>query len=506
MESLPLLIMIIGLTIGLGFAAASVDAREVKADWANRRCDPLVIAGGFMYKPDSDKRSSSEFAFDNFKFCTERFVKHTIMGSLTPFFALFKPIIGLASGVSKVFNGLRQMLHSMYNSFLQIIGKFYKIFERYIIETSRVTQLLKASFGKINASLTASIYMAISLMTAGYNAFKFMILVTQIILGILSGLSIILFFVLAPFGSLIAAVTAAISIAVNTVIGVAMGDGFENQNITKDAFCFTGDTLIQMSNGITKKISELSAGEKLANGFGYLQGMLYCDGSRVDLYNYQGILVSGEHLVFEEGKYIRVADSSVARQTTVKAERLFCPVTTSQKVPIIGNQGIITFADWEEMNEEEAEAAWQKAVCDKLNAGEANCCLGEIGGDVSVMCASRGKISIRDIQIGDCIDYINNKGIIDTTRVLGVYKGNATTLGESTDIGCGVWIGDSEHKWYKHNKLHLNPGLVAYHLITESGTFLALKKGQLIHVRDFTEVGLHNLPSLTPQVITKLNA
>ena len=145
MDTLPLVILVIALTIGLGITAGSVDAQAVKADWANRRCEPLVISSGFMYKPKSDDRSAGEFAFDNMKFCTEKFVKHTIMEGLAPVFASFAPIIGLAGGVNKIFDGLRQMLHSMYMSFLGIIQKFYQIFERYIIETSRVLDIMLLS-------------------------------------------------------------------------------------------------------------------------------------------------------------------------------------------------------------------------------------------------------------------------------------------------------------------------------------------------------------------------
>ncbi len=102
---------------------------------------------------------------------------------------------------------------------------------------------------------------------------------------------------------------------------------------------------------------------------------------------------------------------------------------------------------------------------------------------------------------------MNKKGLIDTTRVLGIYKGDATTLKSSSDIGYGVWKADSESQWRKSN-IHSYPGYkgIAYHLITESGTFLAIAANKMLHIRDFTEVGLHELPKLTSQVITKLNS
>jgi hypothetical protein len=506
MDTLPLVILVIALTIGLGITAGSVDAQAVKADWASRRCEPLVISSGFMYKPNSDDRSAGEFAFDNMKFCTEKFVKHTIMEGLAPVFASFSPIVGLAGGVTKIFDGLRQMLHSRFMSFLGIIQKFYKIFERYIIEASRITQQLRSSFMKINASLVASVYLSISILTAGYNSFKFIVLVTKIILGVLSGLAFVLMFVLAPFGAIIAAVTGVITTSISIIINKEMS-GFEGEPYKEsEAFCFAPETKIKMADGTLKSISELSAGEKLADDCGHVQGMLIFDASNVDLYNYQGILVSGEHLVLESGKWIRVADSKEAIADSTKVPVLFCPVTTSHKVPITGTSGTIIFADWEEMDEESI-GTWEKAVENVLRTGEYNSAIGEIGGDVSIICATRGKTAIRDVQIGDYIDCINKKGLIDKTQVIGIYKGDATTLKSSSDIGYGVWKADAHAQWYKSH-IHSYPGYkgIAYHLITESGTFLAIAANKMLHIRDFTEVGLNELPKLTSHVIAKLNS
>lgn len=505
METLPLVVLIIALTIGLGITAGSIDAKAIKANWAERRCDPLVIASGFMYKPDTDQRSAAEFGFNNLKFCTEKFVKHTIMEALSPIFTAFTPIVGLAGGVNKIFNGLRQMLHSMYMTFLQIIQKFYQIFERYILQASRITYQLRSSFMKINASLVATVYMAFSIMTAGYNSFKFIITTSKIILGIISAM----LFVIAPFGALIGSVSSALTTTISVIINREMPDGFKGTQYNQsDAFCFAPDTKIKMNDGTDKRISELSAGERFADNLGQVQGMLTFDGSNVTLFNYNGVLVSGEHLVLEDGSWKRVADSSSAHAVSTKVKTLFCPVTTSHKVPVIGEKDTILFADWEEMDEDEI-CVWDEAVRKILNVETSESSfsgVGELGGDVYVMSPTHGKTAIRDVQIGDYIDCINKKGLIDTTRVLGIYKGDSTTLKSSSSIGCGVWKTDGAGKWYK-DSTSTYPGYkcIAYHLITEAGTFLAIAANKMFHIRDFTEVGLDQLPHLTPEVIAKLN-
>ena len=65
----PIILVILGLTVGLAFIFAYMNVEKIKADWPNQRCNPLVMISGFLYKPSDDTRSSGEFAQDNFQFC-----------------------------------------------------------------------------------------------------------------------------------------------------------------------------------------------------------------------------------------------------------------------------------------------------------------------------------------------------------------------------------------------------------------------------------------------------
>ena len=54
---LPLLLLVIALTIGVGVTGTIADRASVMANWSEYRCDVGPMFMGFLYKPSDDKRS-----------------------------------------------------------------------------------------------------------------------------------------------------------------------------------------------------------------------------------------------------------------------------------------------------------------------------------------------------------------------------------------------------------------------------------------------------------------
>jgi hypothetical protein len=68
----------------------------------------------------------------------------------------------------------------------------------------------------------------------------------------------------------------------------------------------------------------------------------------VPLYTYEGVVVSGEHLVLEDGKWVYVEHSSKSIPFVgPNPELIYCFNTTDHRVPI----GQTVFADYEEIEE-----------------------------------------------------------------------------------------------------------------------------------------------------------
>jgi len=73
--------------------------------------------------------------------------------------------------------------------------------------------------------------------------------------------------------------------------------------------CFVKGTLIKMADGTTKPVEQIDIGDIVAvGGFVFATGKFLID----NLFEYKGIKVSGSHMVQEDGKWTRVADSKHA--------------------------------------------------------------------------------------------------------------------------------------------------------------------------------------------------
>jgi hypothetical protein len=74
-------------------------------------------------------------------------------------------------------------------------------------------------------------------------------------------------------------------------------------------FCFDPNTLVQMANGIEKKIKDIQLGDNTKGG--EVTGVFQFKASD-EIHNYKGVTVAGSHYVKEDGKFIMVQDSPIS--------------------------------------------------------------------------------------------------------------------------------------------------------------------------------------------------
>ncbi len=122
--------------------------------------------------------------------------------------------------------------------------------------------------------------------------------------------------------------------AVGAVIGGAIGG----------ALCFHPDTPIKMKDGFHKFIRDIQIGDIVFKG-----GKVYTISSHYNgspMYDYKGVLVTGSHAVYEDGKWVRVKDSREGILTDIKCRVVF---SFSCKNHIIFSDDI-QFADYDEID------------------------------------------------------------------------------------------------------------------------------------------------------------
>jgi hypothetical protein len=236
------------------------------------------------------------------------------------------------------------------------------------------------------------------------------------------------------------------------------------------------------------KIKDLKLDDILSDG-GKVEGILEVNGTGTDIYTLKGVHVSGDHLVFYEplNKWILVKEHPEAHKEIKQEPILICLNTSSREIPIQG----IRFRDWEEIPTErpDIQKGWNELVANLL--GSQSVTEAEdypLFSGAWFVQTPDGKVALRDVQIGEKIQDIDNKW----TKVLGIYQGLETASESQT----AFWTTDSI--WWKTDSSWAQKNVSAtkkpykqkgYHLVTGSGSFTIFSDTAEEGVRDFTEVG-----------------
>ena len=505
------------LTIGLTAVVNTAFRVNVGANWEEQRCDPYVVPIAGFFKPSNDPRTAAQFATDNWSFCQKEYVQNAIRiaaevpQELADAEAATVGIIqDVSSVVADVFFDLWNVCYESYTAFMEQMKGVAKKFQNFMVNLYGIIE-------RLNASALSIIYGLIALIISILNSIQVTLIVAIIVIGIIIALQIILFFVLLPISGLIITVTAIVSVvvvAVATAIAAAMV-----AELFEPGCCFAKGTPVQLPGGATKPIEAIRVGDTLSDG-GRVTAV-HTFRTNDPVYNLHGVRVTGDHLLFMDATqrmYVSEHPDSVLEEPLLwSATDLWCLTTTTRRIPCLSNGGMILFADWEEIAEEDMDAlkTWFKTVWRTLNKGEpaphnvAEYILESEAGispDCKVMCQSWwGRPvarPIRDVRIGDRVF----DGPDSTTLVVGkvLLAGDQTTDAVEVAVGqlvsCACWTKQSG-LWKPAvgpiREIHLASWQQLY---TQSGQFI-LEGG--VPIRDASDVGLSSLRPLVESIVLK---
>jgi len=488
MEAIYLFILLlIGLTIILGIILGDSSRTDVIAHWAERRCDFDVMIAAFTYKPADDTRSPFEFSSDNFRFCvgskTSDYLK-TIFGAL---FEVLRKQMDAGDVMGQVMKVLRVQLNNIYAPFSKMMNNFWVKFKQMGALASRIFQHLYMAMKKAAATAIASVYAAIALQTSFLNGIDLVINVIMIVLYIMLALAVIFFLPLLPVMVFVFMATAGIESAFPGRTG-GMGA----------VFCFAPDTQIVMRDLTLKRIDQINLGDILLSNQ-KVQAVIQVPGSSAPLYNLDGVLVSGDHRIWniEKQDWILVKDDPSAIKTTEVLDTLWTLITSNRQIPVASSNDVKLFSDWEELpTSDESAVVWETIVRSILTntafkstmvPQHAPC----FDKTILVKKYQAGWVPISTIQRGDWI--MNEK---HWTRVIGTCEREVG--GGIGDKGArmsdGVWIKGGLGGWNHPKGPSDSWSWQGCTLITDSGSFNIRLSDSTDHtVRDFTEVGWMNL-------------
>ena len=477
------------LLVGLAAAFSYGQRAEIMANWALRRCDPGVVASAYLYKPDSDTRTVADFTKDNFQFCQGKLAKDVIDTVSYPVKVIQEKQKDIVGGIMSGVGALGELGNKLASFFNQIMESVKRRFAATYVQIQQTFSHLLNIMGKIMASITAMAMALIGVLVSLTTLIQFSLYVLSVIIGILIALMVIFAAFLAPVSWLVFAGIAVVGILAGVIAGV----------ITQSAFCIAGETPVILADGSTKPVSEVKVGEVLADGSHVTATMKF----RVPLTKYEplvsihGVIMSPTHMVeISDFKPIAAKDHPEAVPAFARQE-LYNLNTTSRRIPVMSERGVVTLLDYEEIAEDDTEGIenWKKHVFQFLNPGvplrnenPENIEAG-IDGLLTVNLKDGRQIPLGAILCGDKIECFGG-----FTTVCGIVELIAEDAVLYEGMTAGVWIHNGL-EWTSSENIPWKPsmpiksGKKLYNLFTESGNFVV--DGYL--VRDFSEVGLADL-------------
>ena len=309
-------LLIVGVIL-YTYAQATLD--DVKTDWVKYRCNPIYMpfAGGIQ--PDVT-------TYENFQFYVSSMAQQIFKHLLDPVYMLFGVINGLLGTVGhdlRYFRNFISGIQTFISSFTaETFGKIHASFGVLMSLMTRVRDIMNRLMG--SAAYTATIAMtSVKLVQALVELMKTIIIA---IIIILFAIGLILVFV--------APQLLGFAIFLGTFVGLS--------------YCFHPDTPIKLKNRDTVLLKHVKVGDILSSG-ARVTATMNCLAKDVPLYVYDGTVVSGTHLVKEDGRwtYIEKAKGSVPYDGPAP-NTLICLNTSDHQIPI----GHTVYADYEEIEEE----------------------------------------------------------------------------------------------------------------------------------------------------------
>jgi len=494
------LAILLTLTFGFGLARILVglQLKEIVDNWKNYRCDPQVMMMAGMFKPNDDPRSSFDFTSDNFNFCSTELAKAALNTALKPVYDVFFQLTHSATQSIGFTMNLRTLASNLFNGLNRLFDIFNRRFNLTLHELHKSFIKQFNAIQKAHAIANASVYAGISLIQGIMNFIKFMVTIVISILVILVVITILFFWLLAPVTPLILA-----SIVTAASFGGAVGG-------MADSFCFEPSTPIILTNGTTKPICEIKIGDVLLNGSTVTSLMKFAADSHTIMRNLDGIHVSSSHIVYDLDKAVFVKDHYLSKEIICAEKLLYCLNTSDHTIPVKGSSRIWNFADWEELDCENMDD-WDSFIHEFLNPGtkysESDKTILESEAGFSketlILCKSGLEKQIDEIVIGDIV-----QDGLGWTKVVGLVTVEGSCAVETgTTFGftgsCANWI-YVENTWKRASSIkewsEMAPVNTLYSLFTESGTFTINN----INIRDFSEIGLHNINSTYDFTLSRL--
>lgn len=315
-------ILIVGVIL---YANARQNFDDVKKNWVQYRCHPAYMPFSSMFGDDTTA---------NLSFCTNAFAKEIFGYATDPVYKLFEMFQGMIESFLGQINHFLTYLAGMDKFVFGFADTLFgKLFNTFSVFNSQI-----GSLRDVVARITSSAYYAAFTIQ---TIIDFVISFFSFIMSMIKSVVIMLFalsFILALFYPIILAFV----IPLGAMMGVS--------------FCFHPDTVVSTNRGDIQ-IKSVQTGDIL-NGSKITGKFIFNCHSSIELYTYNGTIVSGRHIVLHDGVHKYVRDTGALRYTGERPSYLVCLNTEDNKIRI----GNTVFSDYEEIDHPDSLRAIERIV------------------------------------------------------------------------------------------------------------------------------------------------
>lgn len=332
----------------------------IKADWANRRCDPSVMPFAGAINSESGK-STLQYTADNFSGCVQNVVGDISSYTLGPMYYVMNTMVSSFDQATKSMQSMRATFSNAREN-TQNLGE--DVMGRSLNVSMPIVELItyvKDTLSKAAGSVSAAVYTLFGGYLSAISFFWFVIELVNNILYILAatimGLLAIAWFFPAAFGTAFTLMVLMFLVYIPwAVVTFIMNSMFDQMDLPSPpsvpGACFSGDTPIGCKNGTSVRIDQLQLGDVLADG-SIVTAVMKSSAANHDVYQLDGVIVTGHHKVmYANMRWINVCDHprSVLLED-FRDEYVYCLGTDTKKIAISDN----TFSDWDEISDRDME-------------------------------------------------------------------------------------------------------------------------------------------------------
>lgn len=305
--SVGVFVLILAVLVVILYAISQLaNYTEIRRNWSHYRCDPAIMPFAKVYGHNLE---------ETIGFCMGKVVQEHAAEVINPIYDGIQEVSGVVDGVfskvEAVGGGISGLLKGFETFMINFANSLRLVGTRVRMSFVRVADI----FRRIHGIFIAFVYAGLSALTFGGNL------------------------ICNPLVTFI-----------GTIAGV-------------DICCFVPETLVVMADGSAKPICDVVLGDTLADGAEV--GSLYLfDGHGVDMYELNGIRVSGNHYLASGCR----VDEHTEAISCASVPRLWCLGTSTNRISVKGADGsTVVLADYEESSDPTIVAAAQRAADKALN-------------------------------------------------------------------------------------------------------------------------------------------